>query len=339
MNDAPALKKADIGIAMGSGTSVACSVSDIVILDNDLGTIIEAIKQGRSIYDNIKQFIRYLISSNIGEVVSIFAIAITGMPDVLIPVQLLWVNLVTDGLPATALGFNPPDKDVMSRKPLKKDAPIVDTSTLLRYTVIGVYVGLATVFAALYFMMIAPTGPQLSYQQITNHHNCHFNPRNLFGNVDCSVFESKKPNAIALSTLVLIEMLNALNSLSERNSLAVVAPTANKLLMLAIFSSLALHLCILNVGLLSVIIFLIKLLNFLIDCNLQTFFFDFSMKFHPNLFDFKIRNQFQTFQQIVYIFSRGNCCCAQPVKFLIDEFLQQFGKESLFWSLVISKEY
>ena len=213
MNDAPALKKADIGIAMGSGTSVACSVSDIVILDNDLGTIIEAIKQGRSIYDNIKQFIRYLISSNIGEVVSIFAIAITGMPDVLIPVQLLWVNLVTDGLPATALGFNPPDKDVMSRKPLKKDAPIVDTSTLLRYTVIGVYVGLATVFAALYFMMIAPTGPQLSYQQITNHHNCHFNPRNLFGNVDCSVFESKKPNAIALSTLVLIEMLNALNNM------------------------------------------------------------------------------------------------------------------------------
>ncbi|KAJ4316763.1 hypothetical protein N0V84_007701 [Fusarium piperis] len=246
VNDAPALKKADIGVAMGSGTDVSKLAADMVLADSNFATIEVAIEEGRSIYNNTQQFIRYLISSNIGEVVSIFLTAALGMPEALVPVQLLWVNLVTDGLPATALSFNPPDNDIMKRRPRKRDEALIGGWLFCRYLIIGTYVGLATVAGYAWWFMYNPEGPQITFRQLSHFHHCSAD----FPEIGCQMFSddmAKAASTVSLSILVVIEMFNAMNALSSSESLLTLPLWKNMMLVYAIALSMALHFALLYV--------------------------------------------------------------------------------------------
>ncbi|KAK3000504.1 hypothetical protein RJ639_022312 [Escallonia herrerae] len=249
VNDAPALKKADIGIAMGSGTAVAKSASDMVLADDNFATIVAAVAEGRAIYNNTKQFIRYMISSNIGEVVCIFVGAVLGMPDTLIPVQLLWVNLVTDGLPATAIGFNKQDTDVMKAKPRKVNEAVVTGWLFFRYLVVGAYVGLATIAGFIWWFVYADSGPKLSYHELVNFDTCSTRETTY----PCSIFSDRHPTTVSMTVLIVVEMFNALNNLSENQSLLVIPPWSNIWLVGSIIVTMLLHILILYVQPLSVL--------------------------------------------------------------------------------------
>ncbi|KAM7522264.1 hypothetical protein LguiA_012166 [Lonicera macranthoides] len=276
VNDAPALKLADIGIAMGiAGTEVAKEASDMVLADDNFSTIVAAVGEGR-----------YMISSNIGEVASIFLTAALGIPEGLIPVQLLWVNLVTDGPPATALGFNPPDKYIMKKPPRRSDDSLISPWILFRYlwtsgvhgpvnwTVIGLYVGLATVgvFIIWYthdsFFGIDLSGDGhslVTYSQLANWGQCpswqNFSVSPFtagaqvfnFDSNPCDYFHTGKIKAmtLSLSVLVAIEMFNSLNALSEDVSLFIMPPWVNPWLLLAMSVSFGLHFLILYIPFLA----------------------------------------------------------------------------------------
>ncbi|MDK2855064.1 MAG: P-type Ca2+ transporter type [Bacillota bacterium] len=146
INDAPAIKEADIGVAMGqAGTDIAKEASAMIIEDDNFTTIVAAVEEGRAVYDNIRKFIRYLLTCNMGEVMTMLLAAVFGLPLPLLPIQILWVNLVTDGLPALALGFDPPAPDIMERPPRHPGESILSRGLAGKVLARGLGIGLLTV--------------------------------------------------------------------------------------------------------------------------------------------------------------------------------------------------
>lgn len=148
VNDAPALKAADIGCAMGlTGTDVSKNAADMILMDDNFSTIVTAVQEGRGIYDNIKKAIHFLLSCNIGEIMTIFVAIFFGMPAPLLPVQLLFINLVTDSFPALCLGVEKPEADIMTRPPLPKSNGLFHFDTVFQIVIEGMFIGSLALFA------------------------------------------------------------------------------------------------------------------------------------------------------------------------------------------------
>jgi Ca2+ transporting ATPase len=243
VNDAPALKAADIGIAMGSGTKVAQDAAKMILADDSFATIVEAVGEGRAIYNNTTAFIRYLLTCNIGEVVSCFVSSLIVGPTLLKSTQLLFVNLVTDGLPALALGVNPAEPGVMELPPRSKAEGIVNGLTLTRYLIGGVYLGFATIAAAYWWYILDDEGPRLSLHTVTHWMEQEGQTRELF--------EDDTPSTLAMSVLVVVEMFSALTALSERQSITVMPPWRNLYLCAAVLGSLIVHVIVIEVSFLQ----------------------------------------------------------------------------------------
>lgn len=232
-----------------TGTEVSKQAADMVLADDNFATIVAAVEEGRSIYANMKAFINFLVTCNIGEVVSVFLSTLLGLPEVLCPLHLLWVNLVTDGPPATALGFNPPDPHNMKRKPRGRNDPLVSPFTLLRYVCTGSYVGIATVgaFARQYHVVGVPVPMSRNWARCASWRQ-EGTSLPGFPNA-CDAFRPDDgklvPSSVALSALVSMEMLRALCSVSNTESLFVKPPWANSWLLAGVVLPMVLHIGVL----------------------------------------------------------------------------------------------
>jgi Ca2+-transporting ATPase len=161
VNDAPALKKADIGVAMGlRGTDVAKAASDMVLTDDNFASIVGAVEEGRRQYDNIQKFVRYLLSSNTGEVIAVFVNILLKGPLILLPVQILWMNLVTDGMTAVALGLEPGSGDLMEQPPRGAREPILNRYGMALLLGLGGYIGAATLWLFHHYLAVLGTGAE-----------------------------------------------------------------------------------------------------------------------------------------------------------------------------------
>ncbi|MFB2771580.1 cation-translocating P-type ATPase [Pelatocladus sp. BLCC-F211] len=214
MNDAPALKAADIGVAMGlSGTDVAKDAADMVLLDDNFATIVAAVKEGRIIYDNIRKFIKYLLSSNVGELWVMLLAPLMGMPLPLLPLQILWINLTTDGLPALALGLEPAERNTMNRPPYPPNENFFARGMGRSIIWIGLLLGLVSFGTGYLYWRIGNTGWQ----------------------------------TMVFTTLTLSQMGNALAIRSEQDSLFKIGLLSNKPLLTAVMVTLGLQLAVVYV--------------------------------------------------------------------------------------------
>ena len=217
----------------------------MILADDNFATIVTAVEEGRRIYANMQAFICFLISCNIGEICAIFFATLAGFPEPLTAMHLLWVNLVTDGPPATALGFNPPSPDLMEQPPRPSDEPIMTKWLLTRYCLTGLYVGIATigVFAGHYMSQ------GITLSELTNWSQCgqFWSPSDP--SLTCTdLFQGSGrmlPQTLALTTLVCMEMLKALSAVSVDSSLLRVGPQENPWLLLGVSGPFLLHLFVL----------------------------------------------------------------------------------------------
>ncbi len=220
VNDAPAIKEADIGIAMGiSGTDVTKEAASMVLMDDNFATIVSAVEEGRVIYDNIRKFIRYLLSCNLGEVLTMFLASLFYLPNPLTPIQILFVNLATDGLPAIALGVDPADKDIMMQQPREKGEGIFARGLWSKIVVRGCLIGICTLLS---FM----TGRLYGMDLVT----CR---------------------TLALTTLVMSQLLHVFECRSERHSIFEIKVFTNPYLVLAVLVSMIMVCSILYIPFLS----------------------------------------------------------------------------------------
>ena len=228
VNDAPALKRADIGVAMGiAGTDVSKEASDMILADDDFSTIVGAILEGRTIYDNMRKFILYLLSCNAGEIaVMFFGILLTSLifqaPILpLLAIQILWVNLVTDGLPALAMGVDPPDPDVMIRQPRDPKEPILTRKSIFFIIYSGIIIAIGTLLLFFLYMSSNVLTGQKPSEDVQIH-----------------------AQTVAFTMLIVFQMIMALNIRKEEHSLLGKEFFRNPYLLLAITSSILLHIII-----------------------------------------------------------------------------------------------
>lgn len=219
VNDAPAVKEADIGIAMGkSGTDVTKEASDMVLADDNFKTIAAAIEEGRAIYNNIRKFIRYLLSCNVGEVLVMFLAVLMGMPLPLVPIQILWMNLVTDGLPAMALGVDPVEKDIMYRRPRDPQESVFSDGLSWRIMGTGTLFAIGTLIAFAIGLMMGPV---------------------------------ELARTMAFNTIVFFQLFFVFSCRSEHHSILEVGLFGNPQLVVAVLISASLQLAVNYIGFLQ----------------------------------------------------------------------------------------
>ncbi|GAB4265476.1 MAG: calcium-translocating P-type ATPase, SERCA-type [Methylomicrobium sp.] len=215
VNDAPALKKSDIGVAMGvCGSDVSKEASDVILIDDNFASIVGAVEEGRKIYDNIKNYVQYLLSSNMAEVSIIFIAILLELPLPLLAIQLLLMNLVTDGAPAIALSLEPAQTDIMRRQPRKPGDKILSLLTAINLLVLAVWMTVVTLAVYVYFL----DQPCLDCRDVNDY-----------------------ARTIAFTTLVMLEMFNVMNCKSEHRSLFSTGLFNNRWLWWAIVSSIAIQ--------------------------------------------------------------------------------------------------